>query len=91
MDKATAALMADTPTEVKDAERRLNSAVELNIADVWAAIQEYVEKRVPGVRVTGVNVTSYQQIIFQINQTREGEQKMMYPVVHVLRNDHKEL
>lgn len=73
------------------ASRKLNSAIELNIADVWAAIQEYVEKRTPGVNVIGVQVKSWNQVVLQIQMTQYGETKLIEPFGHIIREEYKEL
>lgn len=73
------------------ASRKLNSAIELNIADVWAAIREYVEKRTPGVNVVGVQVKSWNQVVFQIQTTQYGEIKLVEPIGHIIKEEYKEL
>lgn len=73
------------------ASRKLNSAIELNIADVWLAIQEYVEKRMPGINVIGVQVKSWSQVVLQIQTTQYGEIKLIEPFGPIIQEEYKEL
>jgi hypothetical protein len=59
--------------------------ITLDIADVDAAIFEYLSKRLPNIEVTGVTVLSWNSHVFQIENGKLDEP------AHLIRPEHRKL